>query len=417
MKKTYHSDIFVQFKLGILDTKVLKQIPRSTLHNWKSKDVHQLFGLDSVHDFDENKEFLATFMKNRNLLQIVKSMYSIFSTYNTILGSIKNKNKVLRNSKEAIIKTIDNIKEAFGFSEAIEAFGISYQQFYAWKKHIICKQNCKILCRKLNTTQLTEKEVSSISKYIQKPEYQYWSYSSIYYQILRDQTAAFGKTSFYKYVKQLSIQKRFAFKKKVLKGIRAEAPKEILHMDVTIFRCIDNARIYIYFLVDNYSRYILNWKASLKYSANISFKNITEAYHEHDLNLMPPFISLITDGGSENKGEVDTFVQRPTSNMKKLVAQSDIIFSNSMVEAVNKRIKYDYLFTRDILDIADAQKFLDWAVLNYNNKPHTALFGLTPHEVFNGIVPDKDIFKQDIQLAAKNRREINIEQDCLRCFP
>lgn len=54
---------------------------------------------------------------------------------------------------------------------------------------------------------------------------------------------------------------------------------------------------------------------------------------------MKPFVELITDGGPENKAEVDGFVNRDDINMRKTIAQADIIFSNNMVEAVNKRIK------------------------------------------------------------------------------
>ena len=110
------------------------------------------------------------------------------------------------------------------------------------------------------------------------------------------------------------------------------------------------------------------------------------------------------------------FVNRQESNIQKLVAQTDIIFSNSMVEAVNKRIKYDFLFTVNLLNIEQIIQYLLWAIKEYNNKPHSALYGLTPLEVFNGILPNKDMFKPAIKLAAEKRKTINLNQDCLNCF-
>jgi putative transposase len=68
------------------------------------------------------------------------------------------------------------------------------------------------------------------------------------------------------------------------------------------------------------------------------------------------------------------------------------MFSNSMVEAVNKRMKYDFLFTTKLLNIEQTTQYLVYAVEQYNNKPHSSLFGLTPHEVFTGAIPDKDMF-------------------------
>ena len=77
--------------------------------------------------------------------------------------------------------------------------------------------------------------------------------------------------------------------------------------------------------------------------------------------------------------------------LNRLVAQKDIRFSNSMIEAVNKRMKYDFLFRTQLLDFEHTKRFLETAVEQYNNRPHTALFGLTPYEVFNGAIPDKTL--------------------------
>jgi len=196
-------------------------------------------------------------------------------------------------------------------------------------------------------------------------------------------------------------------KKKYSMGIRAEAPKRILHMDVTIYRPLDHSKVYLYFLVDNFSRYILAWKASLTYSAKISFENIAEAYKNYNLNAVVPGIDLITDGGSENKGDVDKFVNNPDTNIQKLVAQTDIIYSNSMVEAVNKRIKYDFLFREKLLNLHHVNKYLAWAVPQYNHKPHSSLYSLTPAEALDGLIPDKNMYKQALKVAAQKRKVVN----------
>jgi transposase InsO family protein len=43
-------------------------------------------------------------------------------------------------------------------------------------------------------------------------------------------------------------------------------------MDVSIFRPSDYSRVYLYFILDNFSRAILGWKASLQYSSEIAIK-------------------------------------------------------------------------------------------------------------------------------------------------
>jgi len=311
MKHSYHTDIAIQYKLGILNTSLAGQIPSSTLHNWKRKDFSSLMGAEYVSDFEQNIQMIKDFLSKK---------------------------------------------------------------------------------------------------------YLHWNLTPVYFQMLRDKAAFMGKTSFYKYANLLMLTRAKPEKKKYGEGLRTDAPKRILHIDVTIFRPLDHTKIYIYLLMDNFSRFILNWKASMEYSARITFENITEAYLKFNLDKINPYIDLVCDGGSENKGMVDDFVNGQAGNIKKLIAQTDIVFSNSMIEAVNKRMKYDFLFTANLQNIEQTMQYLACAVEQYNNKPHSTLYGLTPTEVFNGSLPDKYMFKQAIRQAASKRKMINLDQQCLNCF-
>ena len=180
-------------------------------------------------------------------------------------------------------------------------------------------------------------------------------------------------------------------------SLRASRPLQILHMDVTIFKPLDNTKVYIYFIVDNFSRVILNWKASVEYSSSIAVTLLKQCFSKHGIH---PDSKLITDGGPENHGEVSGFVAG-NPNINQLIAQKDIIQSNSMVESVNKHIKYYYLFKKELKDFEDTVTYLLSSVPDYNNKPHGRLYGLTPNEVLNGNVPVKDNYQQDMIKAGK----------------
>ena len=156
-----------------------------------------------------------------------------------------------------------------------------------------------------------------------------------------------------------------------------------------IQKCISN------FIADNFSRKILAWKASLCYSAKYTFKNLKEVYEKYKIQTAQSNIEFMVDDGSENKAEVDTFIN--TAKINKVIAQKDTIFSNSIacpelvsgIEAVNKRIIYDFLFPGELQNFEQTVKQLEKAVKEYNNKPYQPLFDLTPNEVFNGSIPDK----------------------------
>jgi hypothetical protein len=251
--------------------------------------------------------------------------------------------------------------------------------------------------------------VDIVKNYLLNERFKNWSSLSIYYQALRDNAVFMGIGTWYKYANRLGIKRKFfRIKRKNLIGIRASNPLQILHMDVTIFKPLDNTKVYIYFIVDNFSRAILNWKASIKYSSSIAMKVLKESISKHGIR---PDSTLITDGGPENHGEVSKFTAG-NDNINQLIAQKDIIQSNSMVESVNKHIKYYYLFKNELKDLNDTFKYLSNSVPDYNNKPHGRLYGLTPNEVLNGNIPVKDNYQQDMIKARTNRLKHNRLIEC-----
>ena len=186
MKRSYHSDIFIQYKLGILPDNILKTIPSSTLHNWKKKDAKNLFGLESVNNYEENVELIKEFLSKKSLLNAAKAMYIIYKTYVSLFQSVKSGKNIMRQSKDIIIQAIDKTKSVIGHKRALKAFDINYQQYHAWKKSVECKLSKNILCRKNYYNQLTIKEVETIKTYLSNETYRRWNITNIYYQMLKD---------------------------------------------------------------------------------------------------------------------------------------------------------------------------------------------------------------------------------------
>ena len=117
-------------------------------------------------------------------------------------------------------------------------------------------------------------------------------------------------------------------------------------------------------------------------------------------------MTLLTDGGPENRGNVSRYLSENTQ-INQVIAQRDIIQSNSMVEAVNKHIKYCYLFKKNLKDLNEVLNYLPGSILDYNDKPHGKLYGLTPNEVLDGAMPKKDGFRYEIKAARENRTRQN----------
>jgi transposase InsO family protein len=225
-----------------------------------------------------------------------------------------------------------------------------------------------------------------------------------------DKAAAMAITTFRKYARLLHFNKAPIYKDKIFTSLKASAPFQILQMDVTIFRPIDRSRVYLYILMDNFSRKILGYKCSLSFSPSISLdvlNRVSSQYHLHLLND----IAIVTDDGVEYKSYFDDYIAS-SANITHFIAQKDIVESNSMIEAVNKRIKYDFLFTKPLPGFEAVCDFLQAAIPAYNSKPLFALSGYTPDEVLNGAIPDTKRFAASIAAACSTRQNENASFAC-----
>jgi putative transposase len=97
--------------------------------------------------------------------------------------------------------------------------------------------------------------------------------------------------------------------------------------------------------------------------------------------------------------------------LKHLIAQKDIAFSNSMVEAAHKQLKYRWLYRLVIHRQEDLQKQIDAAVHDFNHLPHHVLHGLSPGEVLaqtpcENIIPPTNIAAAKAARLAEHRRGV-----------
>ena len=414
MKQSYHTDLSIQFQLGILDKDVCKTIPKSTLYSWKNRDFNKFIGSE-ISFSDEKIEMIKTFLSNQTLLKAAKGLYFVYSTWISITENLRGMKTTLRKNKGKIVQTIESIIPLLGLKHACKLFKISQNQFYTWSWKVNCSLSPLEKCHKQHPQNITPNELQTLKTFVQNENYKHFPLVAIYYKMMRKEKAFMSLTSFYKYAKCFDTENRKLFKPKQKTGIRATKPKEIIHADVCVYRPLDYTKVFIYFIVDNFSRMILGWRISTEYRSSVMLENLRNVYSECFLENEDPLTQLIVDDGIENKGDVCTAIKSNEIKINKLIAQKDIHFSNSMIEAVNKRIKYDFLFRQQLLDFDHVRRFLETAVEQYNNRPHSALYGLTPHEVFNGKPPNKNLFTAKIQQAKILRIAENKALSCDSC--
>lgn len=131
----------------------------------------------------------------------------------------------------------------------------------------------------------------------------------------------------------------------------------------------------------------------------------------------PQELQFLTDGGTENINHtVSNFIDSSDVPIDHVIAQKDVVFSNSMIEAFNKVIKHQFLFHNEITSREELKKCLKQAVTSYNTvRPQMSLGGNTPIETYQGKPIQLTQYKTDIELQKGIRRLENRGNACNLC--
>ncbi len=345
---------------------MVKAIPPATAFHWRNTDYSNYFGSEILYSQEDNMKMMKTFLSRKELLFAAKALYHLFLLVQQVLMESKDFKDKLKARKEDVIKEIEKAREYLGLQRAIKMVGLTHQQYDAWKNKKSCALSPLNTCLKRYPNQIRSQGIAAIRRYLQDEQLQHWSMSSVYFKMVRDKAFTGSMTSFYRYGKKLGVSRPRMKKPQYGVGLRAKRAKELFHMDVTIMKLSDYSKVYLYVLMDNYSRFILNIHASSEYKAAHTWQNLRSGFGKYHL-IEGQETSLMCDGGSENKGMVNDYLQE--LEIEKIVAQKDIRFSNSMVEAVNKRIKYDFLYRRSFDSLQTLQDYLPELVAQYNRTP------------------------------------------------
>lgn len=200
-------------------------------------------------------------------------------------------------------------------------------------------------------------------------------------------------------------------RKKSAVSIRAEHPHQIWHPDITQFVTADHVRHYIYIVIDNFSRKVLSW--SIKESVRAAYRRSTIETALNEVNQMGNTVTLITDGGPENRfGSLSLSID---PQLIHKVALMDVHYSNSLVEASFKTIKYNYLYRMELNDYRALSKAMAFIVNDFNNRPHVSLKGLTPNEAVQQLSLDHRRNRLSKQVATQARKQYNKTNRCKMC--
>lgn len=415
-KRTYSSFTKYCFQKGVLSKEIEKNIPRSTRHTWRKQRISETDDQLLAEFENESFDYAFGLIENEKTKAKSTALTEIILVYQKIIEASDAGKQLLTRNKHLILEIINKLKSIFSIKQLCAYFGISTQQYYSWKNNMDCRASLLKLCRKKFPTQLTDEDVKVIKAYMDNEEFQFLSRATVFWKIIRNGAAMFSKTAFYKYCRLLGFHKRPVIKKgkRNEDGIKAMATAEILHTDITYIITADNKTSYLSFVEDNFSKFILSGQASKMPTSAFIKNNIESVVKKY--SLYKPATTLITDNGSENKGELDVYLQTEMRTIKKIIARVDIPQANNVVEALHKKFKNEFLQGKKFASHEALAMAIPNLIEAYNNQYHDRLYGYSPLEVWNGALPDKNKYQPLFATANEKRKQTNKQFNCCANF-
>ena len=400
----------------VLTSKELDSIPKSNFYRWKNEpeDKYQLCQINQL--IDKEIELIKRLNKSSKIKAINQSYFKLCDVFHQIISKVKGVKTLIKEQKELVVNTIDLVKEHLSINDCIKVFNISKTTYQNYKSLVIhqCEASYFKWCVKRFSHQLLPKEIKTIKTYLEDQQCRYWSKSSIFFKAKRDQKLFCGLSTFYKYARLLGFNGRPSKKKNdFYSPIKTSKANQLWCADVTIFKTANNQKYYIHLLMDHFSKKILGAKVENRPSGVVIRDLLIHARETY----RPENIQFLTDGGSENVNHnIRELIEKSKIPISHLVAQKDVIFSNSMIEALNKTIKHQFLYPKTIQNKNQLISALEDSVEIYNNiRPQLNLKGNTPEETFIGIPMDINQYKTKDQAFRDERLAKNKKNRCNNC--
>ena len=404
VRSSYHTDLKLAYQYGLLPLELEKLVPRSTRHRFKSTDYSNLVGTE-FSSFLENLDLTKSIMASRSIRAVASAFLRIISLLrflNLPLSALPNiKNMEIRTK---IVTRILSASRYIPLKKILTLLKLTPRRFQNWiKKTLPCLSSPLGRCRVSFPFQLAKGEVLAIKKAFSDPKTAHWPSISVAWKLVSDGIVSANISTILKYARTMgltSARKMLHLSRK--KGsIVTTRPNEAWHIDVTVLRTQDGVRSYIQLIIDSFSKRILAFSVARSISGKA-----TTALLRSTMESLPQTpensIMLISDGGSEN---VNVSVKDYLSSvpLKLYVAHVDVSFSNSMIEAVNKILKYRYIFRKNIHSYTSVESVVKDSIADYNARPHYSLRGLSPDNTYAGKIFDSDGYKSRLTHARERR--------------
>ena len=392
-------------------------VPRSTAAGWLRGSSQATISLDVLSM--DGQDLRAEVLRLRRRVEKLRALARILVATIRAFGVDLCRHRIPDGaSKSILLRAIERGQKALNLRRALALIGLSPSRFHAWKR---AAQGCELddhsSCPKTSPHRLGSEEVLTIQEMVLSPGYRHVPTGTLAVLAQRLGRVFASATTWRRLVRERGWRRPrlrvHPAKPKV--GIRAEGPNEVWHIDTTLIRLLDGSKAYVHAVIDNFSRRILSWRVAGSFDPASTVAVLLEACRSCLLESPP---TVLADGGVENvNGNIDELIH--SGLLRRVLAMTELRFSNSMIEAWWRALKHQWLFLNSLDSVEKVRKLVGFYVEEHNQRlPHSAFRGQTPDEMYFGHGEHVPGELQSARAIARQRRLArNRSLSCAVCEP
>jgi transposase InsO family protein len=320
-------------------------------------------------------------------------------------------------AKMQLLRAIDQGRACLPLRTLLRLVHLSPSRFHAWRRRdAACALGDQPSCPGMSPHRLTPSEIQVIEDMVTSPDYRHVPTGTLAVLGQRLGKVWASTSTWYRLVR------RFGWRRPRLRvhpakpkiGLRTTCPDETWHIDTTVIRLLDGTRAYVHAVIDNFSRRILAWRVADTFAPGNSVAVLLEASRGATTSETTPLV--LADAGVENvNAQVDELIT--TGVLRRVLAFTELKFSNSLIEAWWRSLKHQWLFLHPLDNVATVRRLVAFYVDQHNRVlPHSAFRGQTPDEMYFGT---GDAVPEDLSsraaTARHTRHEANRAATCGTC--
>lgn len=365
------------------DPHLFDEIPLGTQRTWISR------GPSNVVSFGEDTSTLLIRIQrlertNRRLRNVTRLLIALTRAFGFTLASNRMPSA---EGKQTLMAAVHRATAVFPRTHALRVLGLTPSRWAAWEQNAItCELDDVASCPRSRPTRISPRELLAMKQLVTSAVLSYMPIRALALLAQRDNLIHVSLGTWYRTIRKRQWRRprvRIHPRPSVV-GLRASYPGQYLHIDITVIKLLDGTTAYIQAIIDNFSRPILAHAVSTTKTAAETAALIRQA--RSIVGTDGPGATIIADDGGENTSDnIDVAAALKAGSMSMLIAQVDILCSNSMIERFWLSMKHSFLFTQELDSITALRRFVDFYVDQHNTLiPHNAFQGQTPVEVFCG---------------------------------